>query len=83
MRQIWIKAALAATLLASVIAAPASAGPSGRDFGQHHACVAQTTGLNGTLNPGVHHRGYSNVMEKFSMCSPSEGRAQHSADRAR
>ncbi len=32
MRQVWIKVALAATLLASVIVASVSAQPSGRDF---------------------------------------------------
>ncbi len=83
MRRFWIKAALAATLLTPLAATPASAQPSGRDLGQHHACVAQQVGFSGTLNPGVHHQGYSNVMGTFSMCPPSEGPAEQGTDRDR
>lgn len=73
MRRTWIMASLAATLLAAVAVAPAAAQPSGRDFGQHHACVAQRVGLSGTHNPGVHHQGYSNLTGTFHICPPSEG----------
>jgi len=45
----------AATLL---LVAPVSAGaeslPTGRDFGQHVAECAQTMGMDGTHNPGMH-----------------------------
>jgi hypothetical protein len=73
MRRTWITAVLAATLLATGGATPVAAQPSGRDFGQHHACVAQRVGLSGAHNPGVHHHGYSNVMGTFTLCPPSEG----------
>lgn len=73
MRRTWNTALLAAMLLAAAGATPAAAQLSGRDFGQHHACVAQSIGLSGTHNPGVHHLGYSNVMETFTMCPPSDG----------
>ena len=81
MRRIWTKAVLGATLLAITVAAPVGAQPSGRDFGQHHACVAQSVGFSGTHNPGVHPQGYSNVPERFTMCLPSEGPAGIHTDR--
>ena len=56
---------VAALALALVVAAPAFAGNgsggAGRDYGLHHAAMAQEMGgFTGTMNPGVHHQGFSN-----------------------
>ena len=52
-----------AFVLALAIAAPAfasAAGPTGSDYGQHHAAHAKKMGgFTGTMNPGVVHRGFS------------------------
>lgn len=36
---------------------------SGEAFGLHHAGVAQNGVLDGDMNPGVHHAGYSHCLE--------------------
>jgi hypothetical protein len=63
-------ASLVAVLaLALVVAAPVFAGTpettgsggAGSDYGLHHAGMAQEMGgFTGTMNPGVHHQGFSN-----------------------
>ena len=57
--------AVAVLALALVVSAPAfaatGAGGAGRAYGQHHAAMAQEMGgFSGTMNPGVHHQGFSN-----------------------
>ena len=57
--------AVAVLALALVVAAPAfaatGAGGAGRDYGLHHAGMAKEMGgFTGTMNPGVHHQGFSN-----------------------
>lgn len=49
-------------LLALAVASPAFANGSagaGAAFGDHHATMAQTGALTGTMNPGVMHQGFS------------------------
>lgn len=53
-----VVSATATLLLATPVFANAQLEPSGRDFGQHVAHCAQTMGLDGTHNPGIH-RGFS------------------------
>jgi hypothetical protein len=53
-----------AAVIALAVAAPAfatGADGAGRDFGQHHAEMAQMGGIGGTMNPGMH-RGFSGWM---------------------
>jgi hypothetical protein len=59
-----IVAALALTLaLAAPALAATGAGGAGRDYGQHHAMMAQEMGgFSGDMNPGVMHRGFSGWM---------------------
>jgi len=52
-----VAAAFVAPLLAGAVAAPAGAS-AGRNYGQHVVECAQSVGLNGTHNPGMHH-GYA------------------------
>jgi hypothetical protein len=50
--------AAATLLLVTPVSASAQSVPTGRDFGHHVAECAQTMGLDGTHNPGMH-RGLS------------------------
>jgi len=52
--------ALAAIVTTAVLATPpaAQAEPSGADYGQHVRVCAQTMGLSGDHNPGMH-QGYA------------------------
>jgi hypothetical protein len=56
-------------------AATALAGPTGQEFGQHVACVAQNGdglgGLSGGRNPG-RHQDYGNVADAFMTCHADE-----------
>ena len=63
MRRVFTAVAVLALTLA--VAAPAfaatGAGGAGREYGQHHAAMAKEMGgFSGTMNPGVHHQGFSN-----------------------
>lgn len=53
-----VVAVTAAFVLVTPTAASAQAEPAGRDFGQHVAECAQTSGMDGTHNPGMH-QGFS------------------------
>lgn len=78
MRSIATALAIAGALALLGAVGSASAEPSGRDFGQHIACVAlngdNLGGLSGTRNPG-RHQGYSNVADTFATCPADEGPA--------
>lgn len=50
--------ASAVFVLVTPNAASAQAEPTGRDFGHHVAKCAQTSGMNGSHNPGMH-QGFS------------------------
>lgn len=54
-----VVAAAAAVVLVMPTAATAQAEPTGRDFGRHVAECAQTSGMDGSHNPGMH-QGFSN-----------------------
>ena len=54
-----VVAATAAFVLVTPTAASAQAEPTGRDFGRHVAACAQTSGMDGSHNPGMH-QGFSN-----------------------
>ena len=54
-----VVAATAAFVLVTPTAATAQPEPTGRDFGHHVAECAQTSGLDGSHNPGMH-QGFSN-----------------------
>ena len=54
-----VVAATATLVFASPAAASAQADPTGQDFGHHVAECAQTSGMNGSHNPGMH-QGFSN-----------------------
>ncbi len=58
-RRVALTAALATTAVVLATPATAFAGqPSGADFGQHVRTCAQTMGLTGQHNPGMH-QGYA------------------------
>ncbi len=69
---------LGAAVLTSMVVGSVGAEPTGREFGQHIACVAQNGdnmgGLSGQRNPG-RHQGYSNVADSFISCQANEGPA--------
>ena len=54
-----VLAGTAVLLLGTPTSAGAQAEPTGRDFGHHVAECAQTSGMDGSHNPGMHH-GFSN-----------------------
>ncbi len=56
-RRFVVAAAVTAAVLLTPAMASAGTG-TGRDFGQHVATCAQTMGLDGTHNPGMH-RGFA------------------------
>lgn len=54
-----VVAATAAFALVTTTAASAQAEPTGREFGHHVAACAQSSGMDGSHNPGMH-QGFSN-----------------------
>lgn len=54
-----VSAAIAAFVLVTPTPAGAQTAPIGRDFGHHVAECAQTAGMGGSHNPGMH-QGFSN-----------------------